>query len=42
MRRRGVIVPVGCASMLRRRGSIKALPILFWMGEIASARKLVL
>jgi len=35
-----VIVLFGCASMLRRLGTINALPILFWMGEIASARKL--
>src|SRR5207248_10402609 len=29
----------GCASMLRSLGSMSALPILFWIGEIASARK---
>ena len=39
MRRRKVMVLFGCASMLRRRGSISALPILFWIGAMASVRK---
>ena len=30
----------GCASMLRSLGTISALPILFWIGAMASARKL--
>jgi hypothetical protein len=42
MSRRRVMVLLGCASMLRSRGSIRALPILFWIGEIASVRKLAL
>ena len=36
MSRRNVIVLFGCASMLRSRGSMRTLPILFWIGEMAS------
>ena len=40
IRRRKVMVLRGCASMLRRLGTMSTLPILFWMGAIASVRKL--
>ncbi len=41
IRRRRVIVLLGWASMLRRLGTMRALPILFWIGAIASDRKLL-
>ena len=40
IRRRKVMVLLGCASMLRRLGTMSALPILFWIGATASPRKL--
>lgn len=39
--RRVVMVLLGCASMLRSDGVISALPILFWIGEMASVRNWV-
>ena len=36
--RRVVMVLLGCASMLRSDGVISALPILFWIGAMASVR----
>ena len=36
------MVLLGCASMLRKLGTMRALPILFWIGATASLRKLSL